>query len=107
MIVIVVPLVAVRYDNRVIMTRQILDESGGSLDDICIQPEDPGGCRAEGGEEEAVPGAGHALAPSLLVLELVALFFILGLQRGLEVLAEDADAGEAGGDGPVLRLADG
>ena len=89
------------------MGGEVLDEGAGGLDDVRIEPEDPGGAGAEGREEEGVAGAAHGLAANFLRRHLVPLFLVLRLQRRVKVLAEDADAREAVLDGAGLRLADG
>lgn len=84
-----------------------MDEGWRGFDDVGVQPEDPGSAWAEGGEDEAVAGAGHGLAAGFLVGKFVALFFVLRLERRVEVLPEDGDACEAVGHCARLGLADG
>lgn len=89
------------------MRGKVLDEGWRGFDDVGVQPKDPGGAWTKGGEDEAVTGAGHGLAASFLVGKLVALFFVLRLERRIEVLPEDRDACEAVGHCACLGLADG
>lgn len=76
------------------MGGEVLDQIGGRLDDVGVEPEDPRGGWAEGGEEQRVAGFGHGGAADLLVLDLVPFGFVLGLERGVKVLSEDDDAFE-------------
>lgn len=104
---VVVALVAIGDDDGLVVAGEVLDEGGRGLDDVGVEPEDPRGAGAEGGGDEAVAGAAHGLAAGFLVGDFVALLLVLGLERRVEVLAEDGDAGEARVDGPGLGAGDG
>lgn len=106
LILVIIPLVAVRHDDRLVVTGQILDEGGGCLDDISIQPENPGGAGSESCENKTVSGSTHRLATRLLVLHLVPLLLILRGERRIEILPKDADTREPRIDRSGLRLAD-
>lgn len=103
---VVKPLEAVGGDDGRVVVGEVLDDGGGELDDVGVEPEDPRGGRAEGGEEEGVARFGHGGATSLLVLHLVALGFVLRGEGVFGVLAEDGDGGEAAGFGAGLGLGD-
>lgn len=89
------------------MRGEVLDKRRRGLDDVCVKPENPGRAGSEGGENKAIPRAGHGLAADLLVLELMPLLFVLRHHGRIEVLAEDGDAREASRHGARLGLADG
>ena len=72
-----------------------MDQCRQRFDDIRIEPENPGGGGAEGGEQKGVAGAGHGCPPSFLILHLVTFGFILRGDWGVEILTEDGDAREA------------
>lgn len=82
---------AVGYDDRLVMQRKVLDQRRRCLNDICVQPEDPRGGWAKGGEEERVPRPAHSCAADLLMLQLVPFSFILRRQWRREILALNDD----------------
>lgn len=87
------------------MAGQILDEGGRCLDDISIQPKNPGGTGSDSRKDKTVPGTTHRLAACLLVLHFVPLLLILRGERRLEILPKDADTREPRVDRPGLCLA--
>jgi len=105
-VLVVVALEAVGHDDGDVVVGQVLDEGRGRLDNVGVEPQDPRCGRAHGGEEEGVACLGHGGPARLLVLHFVPLFFELGLEGGLGVLAQDGDGGKALGFGAGLRLCD-
>lgn len=87
------------------MAGQILDEGGRCLDDISVQPKNPGGTGSNSRKNKTVPGTTHRFAACLLVLHFVPLLLILRGERRVEILPEDADTREPRVDRSGLRLA--
>lgn len=103
-----VALVAVCCEDRLVVAGHVLDERSWGLDDVCVEPEHPGGEGTDGGEEEGVSGGGHLGASFFLDLEGVSVLLELG-DGGVVVLPEDCDFGELGRGGVLgaLDLLDG